>query len=221
MLRNAGNRIVVQEEIMLSPVVLGVKESKAHAWGWIDNPNVTWRDIMNKANEGELRFAMSNPAASNSGFSALVGVASALTDTTETVEADEIDNESLGAFFRGQALIAGSSGWLAEAYVQDQDRLDGMINYESILLALNAGQELREKLYLVYPQEGVIIADYPLMLVNAGKHEQYTKLVAYLRSPDFQKAMMEQTLRRPVLPEVMLSSAFPTHVLVELPFPDR
>ena len=35
--------ILAQEKIMLSPVVLGVKQSKAEAWGWVDNPDLTWK----------------------------------------------------------------------------------------------------------------------------------------------------------------------------------
>jgi Ca-activated chloride channel family protein len=216
-----NSRIRGQEKIMLSPVVMGVKESKARAWGWIDNPNVTWKDIADKAAAGELHYAMTNPAASNSGFTALVGVASALAGTGDALRAADIDTEALRRFFTGQALTAGSSGWLADAYVADQERLDGMINYESVLLNLNQGNKLSEKLYLVYPKEGIITADYPLMLINPDKREQYDKLVAYLRSPQMQQKLMETTLRRPVDPQVKLSAVFPQQLLLELPFPDN
>jgi len=220
LLQGAGSRVIAQEKIMLSPVVLGVKESKARAWGWVDNPTLTWREIEEKAQNGELRFAMTNPASSNSGFTALVGVASALAGTGRALEVADIDNAALRDFFRGQALTAGSSGWLAEAYVREQDRLDGMINYESVLLKLNADGQLNEPLYLVYPQEGIITADYPLMLINNAKREHYETLVAYLRTPEFQQTLMEQTLRRPVIPQVQVSSQFPSQLLVELPFPN-
>jgi Ca-activated chloride channel family protein len=215
-----NSRVRGQEKIMLSPVVLGVKESKARAWGWIDNPDVTWKDIADRAAAGELRFAMTNPAASNSGFTALVGVASALAGTGDALRSEDIDDAALRRFFTGQALTAGSSGWLADAYVADQDRLDGMINYESVLLGLNAGGTLREQLFLVYPKEGIITADYPLMLINPDKREQYDSLVEYLRSAEVQQQIMEQTLRRPVNPQVALGGAFPQQLLLELPFPD-
>ncbi|MFN8465074.1 MAG: VWA domain-containing protein [Caldilineaceae bacterium] len=216
-----NSRVRGQEKIMLSPVVMGVKESKARAWGWLDNPNVTWKDIADKAAAGELHYAMTNPAASNSGFTALVGVASALAGTGDALRVEDINTEALRRFFSGQALTAGSSGWLADAYVADQDRLDGMINYESVLLNLNQGNTLHEKLYLVYPKEGIITADYPLLLINPDKREQYDKLVAYLRSPKMQQKLMETTLRRPVDPQIKLSSVFPQQLLLELPFPDN
>jgi Ca-activated chloride channel family protein len=222
LLQGAGSRIAAQTKIMLSPVVLGVKEEKARAWGWLGNSDVTWQDVVDKAAAGELRFAMTNPTSSNTGFSALVGVASALAGSADALQLDDIERvrPSLQGFFRGQALTAGSSGWLAESYVRDQAQLDGLINYESVLLALNRGGELRENLYLVYPREGIITADYPLLLVNRDKQEAYDRLVEYLLSAEFQKEMMEQTLRRPVNPQVPVDDAFPRQLFVELPFPN-
>lgn len=220
LLQGPQGRLVAQEKIMLSPVVLGVKQSKAQDWGWVDNPDLTWRDIAEKASNGELRYAMTNPASSNSGFTSLVGVAAALSGNADALTIEDIDNEALQAFFKGQVLTAGSSGWLAESYVREQDKLDGIINYESVLLQLDESGQLREPLYLVYPQEGIITADYPLMLINSDKREDYDTLVAYLRSPEFQKELMERTLRRPVIPQVQLSSKFPDQLLVELPFPN-
>lgn len=205
-----------QEKIMLSPVVLGVKESKARAWGWVDNPALTWRDIAAKAAAGDLRFGMTDPTASNTGFSALMGVVSALSTDPEGFSADP---QELQGFFRGQALHSGSSGWLADAYVREQDRLDGLVNYESVLLQLNAGGTLREPLYLVYPKEGIVTADYPLMLMNPEKREAFDTLVAYLRSPELQRIIMDETQRRPVIPQVRPDERFPDRVLVELRFP--
>jgi len=84
LLEGANARVLAQEKIMLSPVVMGVKESKARAFGWIDNPDITWRDIAAKAESGELHYAMTNPASSNSGFTALVGVAAAFAGGGDT-----------------------------------------------------------------------------------------------------------------------------------------
>jgi len=213
-------RIVAQEKIMLSPVVLGVKESLARAWGWVDNPDLTWREIADKAEGGELRYAMTNPASSNSGFTALMGVVAALSGTDAvTVGVSDANRDAVQGFFRGQALTSGSSGWLAESYVREQDRLGGIVNYESVLMELNESGELREPLVLLYPKEGIVTADYPLILLNAEKREAYDKLASYLRSPEVQERIMTDTLRRPAVPQVPLSAAFPKNILVELPFP--
>ena len=208
-----------QEKTMLSPVVLGIKASKAQAFGWVDNPNVTWQDIADKASNGELKYAMTNPTASNSGFTALIGVASGLSGSSDALRSENIDLEAMQGFFKGQALTAGSSGWLAESYVNEQHTLDGMINYESVLLALNENGRLQEDLVLIYPQEGIITADYPLILLNEEKREDYHTLVTFLRSPDFQEKLMRTTLRRPAVPGIALDGRIPNTLLIELPFP--
>jgi Ca-activated chloride channel family protein len=214
-------RILAQEKIMLSPVVLGIKESKARAWGWVDNPNLTWSDVVQKAASGDLHFAMTNPSSSNSGFSALVGVASALAGKGDALQLEDITTVSpqLQGFFKGLSLTAGSSGWLADQYVINQDTLDGMINYESVILAQDKSGKLKESLYLVYPKEGIITADYPLILLNPDKKDDYNKLVTYLKSADFQREIMTKTLRRPVNSQVALNADFTKQLLVEVAFP--
>ena len=121
LLPGAGNRVVAQTKIMLSPVIIGVKKSVADRFGWTNNPNVTWKDIEAKAADGSFHFAMTNPAASNSGLVALIGVASALSGSSDSIDTGTIDTTALKAFFKGQTLTAGSSGFLADSYVRDQD----------------------------------------------------------------------------------------------------
>src|SRR5262245_51663467 len=54
LLPKAGPRIVAQQKIMLSPVIMGVKQSVADRFGWTNNPNVTWKDIQAKAADGSF-----------------------------------------------------------------------------------------------------------------------------------------------------------------------
>lgn len=211
-------RIRASERIMTSPVVMGAKASKVAAFGW-DKSDPTWADIVRAASSGKLNFGMTNPASSNTGFTALVGVASALADKQDALTAADIKTSELRGLFSGQKLTSGSSGWLAEAYVKEQDRLDGMINYESVILSLNAGGTLKEKLVPIYPRDGIVTADYPLMLLNEERRVNYDRLVAHLRSVDVQKEITRSTLRRPVLPEVEPAPAIPRKTLSELPFP--
>jgi Ca-activated chloride channel family protein len=221
LLPTAGKKIVEQQKIMLSPVIIGVKKSVADRFGWTGNPNVTWKDIEAKAADGSFHFAMTNPAASNSGFTALIGVAAALSGSSDAIDTGTIDKTALRAFFKGQTLTAGSSGFLSDTYVREQDTVDGMINYESILMSLNGGGKLHEPLELVYPKEGIVTADYPMMLLNKDKQDAYDKVVTYLRSPDVQRRIMTDTLRRPAIPGVALDPRFPTNTLIELPFPSK
>ncbi|HEY7282530.1 MAG TPA: VWA domain-containing protein [Actinomycetota bacterium] len=213
------HKIIDQTRIMLSPVVIGVKKTVAQRFGWEDNPNVTWEDIAQKAAAGQFRYAMTNPAASNSGFSALVGVASAFAGTGNALTEQDIKVDELKQFFSGQRLTAGSSGFLADSFVRSQSSLDGMINYESILLELNKSGQLHEPLDLIYPKDGIITADYPFMLLNAAKRGLYQKVVNFFLAPAQQQWIMQNTDRRPVIPQVHPDSRFPKQILVELQFP--
>lgn len=213
-------RIVAQEKTMLSPVLLGLKASKAHALGW-DTTEPTWKDIADAARAGKFTFGMTNPTSSNTGLTATIGLAAALAKNPDALTEADVKNPRLSDFFKGQRLTSGSSGWLAEAYEKDQSKVDGIINYESVLLSLNASGKLAEPLTLVYPKEGIITADYPLMLLNGARRADYDKLIAYLRSKDFQTKMSALTLRRPVNPDAVMASAIPQRTLIELPFPGQ
>jgi Ca-activated chloride channel family protein len=219
LLQGSAHKVLAQQPIMLSPVVLGVKHSTAVRLGWAGSPDVTWREVADRSKAHEFRFAMTNPAASNSGFVALVGVAQAFSPTPDALQAGDINTAALKDFFTGQVLTAGSSGFLADSYVRQQDQLDGIVNYESVLLSMNAGGKLHEPLDLLYPKEGIITADYPLMLLRSDRRAIYDRLVAYLRRPDVQRRIMTTTGRRPTVPEVRPDSRFPNGVLIELPFP--
>ena len=221
LLAGTSGRIIAKQPIMLSPVVLGVKHSVAQGLGWAGSTSVTWVDIANAAKAGRLHFAMTNPAASNSGFVALVGVASAFAGSGAALDAGSINVEKLKDFFSGQVLTAGSSGFLADSFVRQQDRIDGIINYESVLLELNSGGKLHEPLDLVYPKDGIITADYPLMLLNSAKRDAYDKVTSYLRTPDVQQRIMTSTDRRPAIPDVRPDSRFTSQLLVELAFPSN
>ncbi|MGL6261476.1 substrate-binding domain-containing protein [Vibrio sp. WXL210] len=215
-----GNDKVIQasERIGLSPVIPAVKESLAKQWGWDSKP-VTWADIAEKTRSGEFNYGMTDPTASNSGFSAVLGVQAAFSNSSDVITVESLDTEKLEAFFSGQALVSGSSGWLAEAYVRDQDTLAGLFNYESVILSMNQSNELEEKLIPVYPTDGVVTADYPLLLINEQKRDAFDLLVDYLKSEETQQWLMDETFRRPVVPAVKLNSSFSQRYLMELPFP--
>jgi Ca-activated chloride channel family protein len=207
--------------LMRSPVVLGVKQSVAAKFGWTAGAKVSWKDIAAKASSGELSYAMTNPTASNSGFSTLIGVATATNPGgSDAIDAGSIDAAALKAFFSGQKLTAGSSGFLADSYVAKQKRLDGIFNYESIILQLNKSGKLDEQLVPIYPTEGLVTADYPFILVDKTHKADYDKVVAYMKTPAFQ-AKLVKTDRRPAVPGVALPKGLPTGLVLELPFPAK
>jgi Ca-activated chloride channel homolog len=222
-------RVKLQEKIMLSPITLGVSQSVAKQLGW-DDPKVaeqvTWRTITQAAASGKVTYALSNPATSNQGFMALMGVVAAASNKAEALTALDVDRGAIADFLKGYKLPGDNSTYLSEKFIEQQGRqVNTFINYESWLLSLNSSGKLSEKLTLVYPHEGVATADYPFMLLQEGRRDDYLKVVAYLKGPEAQTWLARQTLRRPVNPEVAAAVAdlFPGGAMrVELPFsPDR
>ncbi|WP_329790682.1 VWA domain-containing protein [Lentzea sp. DG1S-22] len=220
---DAQKRLGTPTKVMSSPVVLGLPAAKVKELGW-DGRRVGWAEIAEAAGARKFTYGMTDPSASNSGFSALVGVAAALSGSGSALDAARIDAVApqLKQFFSAQTLSAGSSGWLSEAYTRrarGEDPgagVDGLINYESVLLSLP------EPLTLVYPSDGVVTADYPLTLLtsaSAEAREAHRKLSDHLRGADVQRRIVETTHRRPAVPQVRLGDEFAVRDLVELPFP--
>jgi Ca-activated chloride channel family protein len=220
-------KVRLQEKIMLSPIAVGVSRSDAARHGW-DRPDarLTWADITRAARDGQLRYALSNPATSNQGFMALLGVVAAAGGKGEALTAADVDRRAIADFLKGYAIVGDNSTYLAEQFTKQQGtRANAFINYESWLLSLNASGKLREPLHLIYPFEGVSTADYPLMLLNDARRAEYLKVVDYLKSDAAQLWLARQTLRRPMRAELAAQVADllpPRGVQVELPFsPDR
>ena len=209
-----------REKLFYSRVALGVKPATVQALGWQAQPP-TWAAIAQAAGAGKLRFAMTNPSSSNTGMSALFAVASAVAGKTEDLNAAEVDGKVLKAFLQGQKLTAGSSGWLAEAYVKAPADLDAMVNYEAVILRTNAKLPASEQLQLVYPRDGVISADYPLLLLDAAQRDTYQRLVAAWKAPAFQKDVAARAFLRPSVSDVQLPAGLPPGSVVELSFPNK
>ena len=211
---------LAQDKLFYSRVALGVKQAKANALGW-DQQTPSWAEIARAAGAGQLRYAMTNPTSSNTGMSALFAVASAAAGKTEDLKAEEVDAKLLTAFLSGQKLSSGSSGWLAEAFIKDPSALDGMVNYEAVILRSNEKLAPADRLRLIYPKDGVISADYPLMLVEPAKREPYNALVAAIKGAVVQNAVASEAFLRPSLPEVALAAGLSSAAVAELSFPNR
>ena len=211
---------------MSSPVVLAVRSSAARRLGWDHGP-VPWPDIARAAAAGTFTFGMASPVTSDSGLSALVGVATAaagrgaaLTDAGARQATPE-----LAGLFAGQRLTATTSGALAQTYLEDlssgRTAADGVIGYEADLLALKARTPSGDPLTLVYPSDGAISATYPLSLMATAPRaatDAFSRLVRYLTSKPVQDEIMTTTGHRPVLSSVPLARDLPGHLGV-LRFP--
>jgi len=219
MLALAG-RPIAREKLFYSRVALGVKNSRAHALGW-DSRAPSWAEISEAAAAGRFSYAMTNPTSSNTGMSALFAVASSSAGKTEDLTLTDIRRDVLTAFLHGQKLTAGSSGWLADAYVRDQATLDGLVNYEAVLLRLNDRTELSDKLLVIYPRDGVISADYPLLLLQDRKRAAYERFVNVVRAREFQSGPVAAAYLRPSNPDVPVAAALSVRPVAELSFPNN
>jgi Ca-activated chloride channel homolog len=209
-----------RDKLFYSRIALGVKVAKATELGWnVRAPG--WAEIAKAAGAGQLRYGMTNATSSNTGMSALFAVASALAGKTEDLTVQDVDEKTLKAFLSGQKLTAGSSGWLAEAYIKNPSAIDAMVNYEAVILRANEKLASADKLSLIYPRDGMISADYPLMLLNGDKREAYTQLVTTLKAAPFQRDALSAAFLRPANPEVAAASALPSAAVAELGFPNR
>ena len=212
----AGKSVRSRTRIMLSPVILGVKKSVAQRLGWDGGRKVAWRDVQGAVATGRFRYAMTNPSTSNSGFSAVLSVSTALAGTGDALRPSQVNQQAIASFYKGQKIVSGSTGWLSDAYLHAQDGVDGIISYEASIAALDADPGLREHLVRVYPSDGVVTADYPLDLLVEAKHDAYDKIVAYLKQPEVQKRIVDETHRRPT--DASVASGYPS-IVAETSFP--
>jgi Ca-activated chloride channel homolog len=211
---------VAREKLFYSRIAIGVKAPKAAALGW-DRRAPGWAEIAKAAGGGQLRYAMTNPTSSNTGMSALFAVASASAGKSEDLTVADVKPEVLSAFLAGQVLTAGSSGWLAEAYAKDPSRIDAMVNYEAVILRTNQRLGAADQLVPIYPRDGMISADYPLMLLDDTRRDTYTKLIGALKGTAFQRDALSSAFLRPANPDVPAAPVLPTAAVAELSFPNR
>ncbi|MEU9332376.1 VWA domain-containing protein [Streptomyces sp. NPDC048290] len=211
----AAGKILSETSVMSSPVAIGVKPATVTTLGW-DPGDVTWSQIEEAVQDGRLTYGMTDPARSNSGFSTLVSVASALSGAQSALTDADVKKAAprLKEFFQGQQLTSGSSGWLAEAYERRGD-VDALLNYESVLTGLPG-------LTVIRPTDGVITADYPVSSLAASPktaRDDVRRLTEALRSPEIQREITARTHRRPVVPSVDPAPGLDTERRRELPFP--
>ncbi|WP_411105797.1 substrate-binding and vWA domain-containing protein [Streptomyces sp. cmx-4-9] len=216
----AAGKLANETPVMSSPVALGVKPQALARLGWKPE-EVTWSAVHEAVAGGRLTYGMTDPVRSHSGFSALVSVASGLSGAQSALTEADVKAAAprLKEFFAGQKLTAGSSGWLGQAYAKRGD-VDALVNYESVLLSMN--RDAKDPLTVVRPRDGVVTAHYPLTLLTsapAGARASGRALTEYLRGAGAQKAITEQTFRRPVAAAVAPAAGLDAQKRRELPFP--
>lgn len=204
---NDPQRVVKYEKsIKRSPVVLGVKKSIAERLKWTNNARVSMRDIFAAADAGKLRLSMSSATQSNSGTNTLFALFYAHAKNPDMLMMKHIEDEKIAARVTASLKSlnrgSGSSGWLMEAMVEYPEKFDAMFNYEAMVISANRGwndkngnhvpglvERRGDPLVVVYPVDGMMIADSPLAYIdkgNAQKEAQFKSLQEYLLSKKVQ-----------------------------------
>ena len=214
----ARGALADETKIATSPVAFGVNKAKAKELGW-DIKQPTWSDFADAAREGKFTFGMTDPSSSNSGFSALVSVATAMADTGSALTDHDVEKVSprLQELFQALTLVSGSSGWLADVFKEDPSKADAIINYESTLHQLRAEGAAIE---VIVPADGVISADYPLSTLAEPKNDDAAAKVKALSAwlLDHQQSVAE-SFRRPVSDVENMPAELQGQTVIELPFP--
>jgi Ca-activated chloride channel family protein len=191
------------KSIMATPVVFAVKRPIAERLGWIGR-DVTVEEILAAAESGQIRYMTTSATQSNSGAMAYLGYLYAFAGQPDVLTSEmlhdpavvEQTRQILGLVDRS----AGASGFLRDLFLQEYDDFDGMVNNESAVITANQQlmAEGRSPLYVIYPVDGLGIADWPLGYIDRGdtaKAEFFTKLQNYLLSPDIQQELLDQGRR--------------------------
>ncbi|QFU90429.1 von Willebrand factor type A domain protein [Amycolatopsis sp. YIM 10] len=212
----------ISNRFMFSPLAVGVKPRVAQLLRTSTaDQHLSWADLADRSASGMVRFGMAEPQHAGSGLSALIGVATAAAGTGGALREEDITCDRLRGFFAGRTLTADTSRQLADAYLAGQDTADALINYESVLLSMNASGKLAEPLEILYPRDGIVLADYPLLLLDPAKRDSFQRVSDWFESEPVQRKIMEQTSRRPLNSEVPRDPRFADFGTNTLYFPER
>jgi Ca-activated chloride channel family protein len=191
--------VAQQASILRSPVALGLSKPIAARLGWVGRDDITVQMIAEAARAGAFRLAMTSATQSNSGASAYLGFLYAFAGNpdvlTDRLLADPAVQEATRDLLAQVDRSSGSSGWLGKSFVENPDSYDAMFNYEAVLIETNRALVAagRAPLYLIYPANGLAVADSPLGQIARGDAAQdraFAALQAYLLSLPAQDALL-------------------------------
>ena len=198
---DTDHRVKHAQSVSVTPVVFGIRQSLAEELGFVGR-EVSVSDILDATREGRLQFCMTSATQSNSGASAYIGFLYALLGNPDVITAEDLASPQLAG--QMQALLAGvdrssgSSDWLKDMFLAGD--YDAMVNYECLIISANQTLEERgeETLYVVYPYDGLSLADSPLGFVDGSgddKEKAFLELQEYLLSDEVQDEI-QRTGRR-------------------------
>jgi Ca-activated chloride channel family protein len=217
---DTSRRVKSAKSIAQMPVILGVRRPLADNLGWV-GAKVTSKDILAAVQSGKLRFLMTSATQSNSGAAAYLAMLAAAIGKSDLIEAGDLDKpevlDKARALLKSVQRSAGSSGWLAELYLEGERSgapFDAMWNYEAVIKETNDQlvADRKDALYGIHPEDGVSVADSPLGFIDRTRGKEveqfFDELQAFLLS-DTAQARIAETGRRVELARAKASRADP------------
>lgn len=200
-LYNLNNSYLTSESssISISPVVMGIKMKKAKELGLVGR-NVSNTDLLELISNKKINYVMSSVTKTNTGATAYLGFLNALAGSPEVLTEDMLDNDVLidkmVKFFSGVERVSGDEKYLENMFIKGSD-YEAIIASESSLININKSLKGDDKLYLLYPYDGVPINDSTLAFIanDPNKKDGFLKLKNYLLSEDGQKLLQESGRR--------------------------
>lgn len=190
------------KSISISPVVLGVKMSKAKELGLVNNSNVSNNTILNLIKERKIKYVMSSVTQTNTGATAYLGFLSSLAGNPEVLTEEMLNNEelksSLISLFSGVERVSGDDDFLQQMFLKSKD-YEAVIAAESSLIDINKKlvKNKKEPLYLIYPTDGVAVNDSVFAFINndSQKENLFLDIQSYLLSEKGQKMLEKNGVR--------------------------
>ena len=192
---------VDSKSISISPVVFGIKKSKAKELD-LYNKDVTNNQILSLIKEKKIKYVMSSVTQTNTGATAYLGFLSSLAGNPEILTEEMLRSEKLQDdltnLFSGVERVSGDDDFLQEMFLNSDD-YEAVIAAESSLIEIN--NELnklnKEPLYLIYPVDGVAVNDsiFGFISNNSDKEETFLDIQSYLLSTDGQEMLEEKGVR--------------------------
>jgi Ca-activated chloride channel family protein len=240
--------------LVRTPLVVAMWRSRAEALGcWpTPGPDCTWARLGALASDPQGWASLGQPqwrkfkfgygyfGESNSGTLATVAMCMAALGKTEGLTVADVSSDNACGRYLHEIEKAKVHSGKSDVFLLDQmqtggpEYLDGVVTYESNVIARNrsAGDELREPLVSVYPQDGTVVVGHPYAILDGAPwvtDEQARGAEVfrdYLLSADQQRAVLDLGLR-PADPTTPLASpiepangADPNATLVPLTVPD-
>ena len=189
------------KSIAISPIVLGIRKSKAKKLGLIDK-EITNSDIVELVKNKKIKYVMPSVTSTNTGATAYIGFLNSLAGNPEILVEKDLDNTKLVTelknLFSGTLRVSGNEDYLKEMFLNN-DEYEAIITDEASLIDINKQlkKDNKEELYLFYPKDGVSINDMTLAYINSDKSKEkaFLEFQRFLLSEKGQELLQDNGYR--------------------------